>query len=208
MPYDLNHQNSTIKRSSVPAASLAQQPASLPPSPRTRGPDTGFQSMREGGWGSVGVEARENEIHWLLTVAVTSNYLLLRSGSHPTESFWLWPPATRSSLWLGAVGSDTSGSSVDKAAVVPCCWLLIQGRRRGEKNPGKSPVFFFVFSFCLTLPECEFMSGWCDQLVFCFFLFFSKCGFEKVQSQGIWNCCGLWIWAKRQGEKIWVMNSE
>lgn len=43
MPYDLNHQNSTIKTSSVSAASLAQQPASLPLTPgaeaQTRGPE-------------------------------------------------------------------------------------------------------------------------------------------------------------------------
>lgn len=86
IPYDLNHQNSIIKSSSVPAASLAQQPASLPLSPRTRGPDTGSRAWRREEGGSM---SRENEIHWLLTAAVTSNYLLLRSGSHPTESFWL-----------------------------------------------------------------------------------------------------------------------
>lgn len=51
--------------------------ACLSLSSRTRGPDTGCGAWRGGPWR---VGGRENEIHWLLTAAVTSNYLLSRSG--------------------------------------------------------------------------------------------------------------------------------
>lgn len=57
-----------------------------------------------------------------------------------------------------------------------------------------------MFSFCLSLPECEFTSGWCDQLV-CVRACFPNVALKKCRAKEFGTAAACESGGKDQAKK-------